>query len=332
MRHLLAAALLGTVPVLAPALAVAESSPYEPVPFELELRQVPDAPIHYVVGRAGVPGPENAGHTSNAGFVITDEGVVVYDALGTPSLGYALLENIRKLTDQPVKRVVVSHYHADHIYGLQAFKDQAGAEILANDAVWRYFNPESLAHSEDMERRLQQRREALFPWVDERTYVVPPDRAFGDRDEFTLGGTQFVVRHMGPAHAPGDSVMLVREYGVVFSGDLIFNGRVPFLDSPEVDTDNWLAGLDALFELKPRFIVPGHGEAFEDPEQAIRFTRDYITHVRDSMRAAVEDFVPFDDAYAQTDWSDYSDLPAFDASNRGNAYRVYLEMEAKSFN
>ena len=49
------------------------------------------------------------------------------------------------------------------------------------------------------------------------------------------------------------------------------------------------------------------------------------------MRKAVQNFVPFDEAYAATDWSRYKDLPAFDASNRGNAYRIYLEMEAESF-
>ena len=65
--------------------------------------------------------------------------------------------------------------------------------------------------------------------------------------------------------------------------------------------------------------------------QAVALTRDYIAYVRDAMRQAVADFVPFDEAYEATDWSAYEDLPAFDASNRGNAYRIYLEMEAESF-
>ena len=65
--------------------------------------------------------------------MITSEGVVVFDALGTPSLGWALLREIRKLTDKPVKYVVVSHYHADHIYGLQAFRDHTSALIVAHE-------------------------------------------------------------------------------------------------------------------------------------------------------------------------------------------------------
>ena len=69
---------------------------------------------------------QNKGFMSNAGFVVTGDGVVVFDALGTPALGRAMLAAIRRITPQPVKRVIVSHYHADHFYGLAAFKD-AGA-------------------------------------------------------------------------------------------------------------------------------------------------------------------------------------------------------------
>lgn len=318
------AAVLGVA--LAGGPVAAGEAPYEPVPFELEVQQALDAPVYFTVGKSGIPGSENAGHTSNAGFVITSEGVVVYDSLGTPSLGYALLKKIRELTDQPVTHVFVGHYHADHIYGLQAFDEHTDAKIIAEESSLSYFGA-----GESLERRLAQRREALFPWVDESTYVVRPDETFEDSLSFELGGVEFEAHHMGPAHSPGDISLTVKDFGVVFSGDLIFNGRVPFLDSPEVNTQSWLDGLDYFAELEPRFIIPGHGPAFDEPGKAISFTREYIAFVREKMRAAVEDFVPFDEAYAQADWSRYEDLPAFEATNRGNAYRVYLEMEEASF-
>ena len=85
--------------------------------------------IYYVMGVPRV-GNDNEGFISNAGFVVTDEGVVVFDALGTSSLAQALVAKIREKTDQPIKRVVVSHYHADHVYGLQVFKE-LGAIIMA---------------------------------------------------------------------------------------------------------------------------------------------------------------------------------------------------------
>jgi hypothetical protein len=81
----------------------------------------------------------------------------------------------------------------------------------------------------------------------------------------------------------------------------------------------------------PRYVIPGHGTASTDVREAVAATGDYINYVKAAMGRAVADFVPFDEAYESTDWSAYRDMPAFDASNRGNAYRIYLEMEAASF-
>jgi glyoxylase-like metal-dependent hydrolase (beta-lactamase superfamily II) len=310
------------------------STPYGIVSLPFTLHKVPDAPVYYVIGRSGVPGTDNEGHTSNAGFVVTDAGVVVFDALGTPALGYRLLQRIREVTDQPVERIVISHYHADHIYGLQAFKEHAGAPpVWAQRLALGYIGGTTVSQGEDARRRLAQRREALFPWVNETTYIVAPDHTFDRETTFEVGGVTFELKHLGPAHAPGDSIMLVRDYGVLFSGDVIYKGRVPFLDSPETDIDRWLQGLDYLSALQPqpRFVIPGHGTPSDDLQQAIALTRDYINYVRNAMQQAVADFVPFEEAYESTDWSEYADMPAFDASNRGNAYRIYLELEAESF-
>src|SRR5699024_5260323 len=97
----------------------ADTDTYPPIDSDLAVHHVPDSHVYYVLGKPAVPAQENAGHTSNAGFVVTDDGVLVFDALGTPSLGLALLHTIRNVTDKPIKYVVASHYHADHIYGLQ---------------------------------------------------------------------------------------------------------------------------------------------------------------------------------------------------------------------
>jgi glyoxylase-like metal-dependent hydrolase (beta-lactamase superfamily II) len=334
IKHLLTALLCVLVTITGAVSAEGTSTPYGTVSLPFVLHKVPDAPVYYVIGRSGVPGPDNEGHTSNAGFVVTDAGVVVFDALGTPALGYRLLQRIREVTDQPVERIVISHYHADHIYGLQAFKEHAGAPpVWAQRLALGYIGGTTVSQGEDAERRLAQRREALFPWVNENTWIVAPDHTFDKEETFEVGGVTFELKHLGPAHAPGDSIMLVRDYGVLFSGDVIYKGRVPFLDSPETDIDHWLQGLDYLSALQPppRFVIPGHGTAADDLQQAIALTRDYINYVRNAMRQAVEDFVPFDEAYESTDWSNYTDLPAFNASNRGNAYRIYLEMEAESF-
>ncbi len=332
--RLMQVSLFALLLVAASVPAAKTPTPYGSVSLPFKLYQVPGAPVYYVIGHSGVPGPDNEGHTSNAGFVITDEGVVVFDALGTPALGYRLLQRIREVTDQPVERVVISHYHADHIYGLQAFKEHAGdPPVWAQTQALGYVGGTAASQGEDAQRRLAQRRESLFPWVNESTIIVPPDHIFEEDVTFEVGGITFELKHLGPAHAPGDSIMLVKGYGVLFSGDVIYKGRVPFLDSPETDIDRWLQGLDYLSSLQPqpRYVIPGHGRPSDNLQQAITLTRDYITYVRDAMRRAVANFVSFDEAYETTDWSAYEDLPAFEASNRGNAYRIYLEMEAESF-
>jgi glyoxylase-like metal-dependent hydrolase (beta-lactamase superfamily II) len=307
-----------------------DAGPYFPLSEPIRIEQVPDLPVYYTVGNPGIPGKQNQGHTSNAGFVVTADGVVVFDALGTPSLGWSLLQAIKKVTDKPVRYVVVSHYHADHIYGLQAFKDHSPAVIVAQERATEYRENEETA-DERAGQRLDQRRQALAPWVDRNTRVVPPDITFRQRSTLYLGGKRFVLLYAGPAHSASDMMMMVEPDGVLFAGDIVQNGRIPFMNSDDVDTANWLKGLEAVQKLDPKFIIPGHGRASTAAKQAIAFTHDYIATVRSAMGKAAADWTDFDTAYQQTEWSQYRSTPNFNTVNRGNAYRIFLEMEQSQF-
>src|SRR3954468_6803670 len=308
----------------------AQTTPYPPITIPLKIDQVPGRPIYYSTGNPGVPGQDNEGNTSNAGFVVTSDGVVVFDALGTPSLGWVLLQQIRKVTDKKIRYVVASHYHADHIYGLQAFKDRTDAVIVAQERAGEYKNNEETA-DEKASQHLDQRRGALFPWVDKNTRVVAPDITFRHRMTITLGDRRLTLLYSGPAHSSSDMMMLVEPDGVLFAGDIVQNSRIPHMNSDDVSTMQWLAALAEVERLDPKFIVPGHGKASTEAKQAIAFTRDYIQTVRSAMAAAVQDWTDFDAAYEKTDWSKYRDMPAFAANNRGNAYRIYLELEQSQF-
>ena len=114
---------------LAMALAFQAWAQAPAVP-DMTARQVSPS-AWYVQGVSALGSPANQNFISNAGFVITPAGVVVIDALGSPALAQRLLAEIRKHTDQPVTHVILTHYHADHIYGLQTFK-AAGAKVLAH--------------------------------------------------------------------------------------------------------------------------------------------------------------------------------------------------------
>lgn len=293
---------------------------YEPSEVDMPVRQVsPHA--YYVEGPPGVA-TDNEGFMSNAGFIVTNEGIVVFDALGTPSLAHKLLHKIRAISDQPIAKVIVSHYHADHIYGLQVFK-QAGAEIVAPVGAKLYLE------SEAAPARLSERRESLFPWVDENTYIVTPDVYVEEETEFKLGDVQFSILPLGSTHSHGDMMLLVKTDQVLFSGDLIFQGRIPF--AAGANPNQWLDYLNALELPQLKAIIPGHGAVSYEAEQALHFTRSYLQYLYDNMHNAVEELMSFDEAYQSVDWSDYKNLPAFQA-NRMNAYYMYLHLEQQSLN
>ncbi|PLX72698.1 MAG: MBL fold metallo-hydrolase [Azoarcus sp.] len=275
----------------------------------------------YVMGKAGMASAVNEGFMSNAGFVITPDGVVVFDALGTPALGERLIAEIRKLTDKPIRRVVISHYHADHYYGLQAFKS-VGAE------VWSHRRGLEALNSDGAQARLAQRRADLFPFVDDNTRLIPADLWLDGDTAFEMGGLHFRITYVGPAHAPDDVVMEVVEDRIMFAGDMLFRGRVPFVG--DADTGQWLRALDLLIAARPDALVPGHGPASTNPQADLALTRDYLLYLRESMGKAVADLKSFDEAYESTDWHQWEKLPAFREANRANAYNVFLQMEKGS--
>jgi len=272
-------------------------------------------------GEAGMAAQANRGFMSNAGFVVTSDSVVVFDALGTPALGRAMVAAIRKVTPLPIRRVVVSHYHADHVYGLQALK-ATGAEIVAYRKGEAYFT------SGQAEERLAQRRAELAPWVDATTQVVRPDIWLDGDTDFREGGLTFRLIWTGGAHSPEDLMMFVVEDRLLFCGDLVFAGRLPFVGN--ADSKGWLGALVRMQALDPVVVVPGHGGVSRDVAHDLSTTRDYLVYLRSAMGRAVNELEPFDEAYAKTDWSRFQALPAFDAANRTNAYGTYLLLEQET--
>jgi len=300
------------------AQPVAAAEKYAPTSVDMEVKKVSEH-VYYVEGVPGIA-TDNEGFISNAGIVITGDGVVVFDALGTPSLANKLVSRARELTDQPIRKVIVSHFHADHIYGLQVFEDM-GAEISAPEGAQKYLQ------SDAAKERLEERQFSLDPWVNENTRLVLPDVTVSKSNTFTMGDVTFTINYMGKAHSDGDLSMLVEPDMVLFSGDIIFEGRVPFVGSS--DTKNWLDTLTKLETSGLTALIPGHGPASTSPEETIALTRAYLAYLREVMGAAVDEFIPFDEAYADADWSSFKDLPAFAEGNRINAYQVYLSMEAE---
>jgi len=300
----------------------AAAAPTYPAP-DVQVRAVKLARhSYYVPGLAGAASTRNEGFMSNAGFVVTPEGVVVFDTLGSPSLAQAMLKRIRAVTKQPIRIAIVSHYHADHYYGMQVFQE-AGAE------VWMHEAARGINGSEDQKRRFEQPKEILGRWINDNTQRFPePDLWLSGDTDFELGGLHFRIRHVGPAHSDEDLVLFVEEDRVLYAGDLVFKGRVPFVG--DADSRKWLAALDKLIAFKPKLLVPGHGGASDTPMDDLILTRDYLRYLREQMGKAVADLVPFEEAYARTSWTKYEFMPAFAEANRRNAYNTYLLMEKEA--
>jgi glyoxylase-like metal-dependent hydrolase (beta-lactamase superfamily II) len=309
--------LLRTLPLLLlMLLPAAQAADYPPSTVEMKLVQVAEH-SYYVQGMAGTA-TENEGFISNAGVVVTDAGVVVIDALGSPSLAQQLMQQIRRITDLPVVTVIVTHYHADHVFGLQYFKEQ-GAEIIAPSGAEKYLD------SDAAKERLEERRFSLDPWVNDDTRLVRPDRYVDAALSIEVGGVKFRMTVIGDAHSDADMTVYVESDRVLYSGDVIFEGRVPFLGS--ANTKLWLKVLQEMNSNELVALVPGHGPHQGAPVTAVGLTYRYLAALRTAMGTAVEELAPFDEVYTQTDWSEFENLPAFAAAHRRNAYQVYLSME-----
>ena len=299
------------------AVATTASAP-EAATVKMEVKSV--APnVYYVQGVSALGSPANQNFISNAGFVVSNDSVVVIDALGSPALAEELVAKIKQITPKPISTVILTHYHADHIYGLQVFKG-LGAKIVANGMAKEYIN------SDTARLRLEASRTELAPWINADTKMVNADQWIAqDAVPLSVGGTDFVLQHMGPAHTPEDTAVFLPQTGVLFIGDVVFRNRIPYVG--QADSRHWIIALDALLKLPVKVMVPGHGPASEEPRKDMQMTRDYLEFLRTSMAKAAQNLDPFDDAYKATDWSRFEGYPLFKEANRMNAYNTYLLME-----
>lgn len=319
---ILSIALVGIAWATAPAVqAQTPAANKASVEDTVEVKAIQVAPNTYFV--QGVPemgSKQNQNFISNAGFVVTPKGVVVIDALGSPVLAQKLIQEIRKITKQKIVAVVLTHYHADHVYGLQEFK-RLGATIYAQRDGLNYLA------SETAKQRLIASRIDFAPWVNANTHLVAADVWIDQSKTITVGGVEFILNRVGPAHAHEDLIVYVPSEKVLFAGDLVFRGRIPFVGN--ADSRGWMSALDQIQKLNPKIVVPGHGAYSTNAIADVKFTRDYLAYLREVMGPAARDLDPFEEAYAKADWSEYDGMPLFRAANRMNAYNVYLSIQAE---
>ena len=159
------------------------------------------------------------------------------------------------------------------------------------------------------------------------TQPVYPDRFFDQSETLKLGGQEIHLLYFHGGHTPGDSVVWLPKQNVLFSGDLVFVDRLLGV-LPFGSATDWLASFDAMEKLKPKTIIPGHGQVC-DLARARRDTGDYLRLLISHMQQAVDKGIALQEAIDSLDQSVFSRLINFDLLKGGNASRVYLEMESQ---
>ncbi len=224
-----------------------------------------------VVAAVAVPG---SGAGSNAGFVVGDDGVAVIDTFQSADAAEALLAAIRERTSLPVRFVVDTHYHLDHVAGNGVFR-KAGATIVAQRNVRAWERPENLkwwAPNVPPDKKA---------WVES---LVLPELVYDQGIDLYLGSRHLEVRVL-PGHTGGDSIVVVPDADVVFTGDLFWNTTLP--NTTDADTAAWVTTDSTLTADHPKAtFVPGHGEVGKAGD--VTAFRGYLEALRGDVAAARE--------------------------------------------
>ena len=268
------------------------------------------------IGATAPPTYDNSGHNNNLSFVVTGDGVVVINGGASARLAAALHDEIRAVTDQPVKLVINENGQGHAMLGNSYWADQ-GVDILAHaDAI-----AEVEANGDfELQNMMRYNRDKA-----EGTRVVVPNLSFDDRYAVQMGDVTLEVLHLGPAHDPGDVQVWIPQWGIVIAGDIAFHERMPPIFE-HTDTDAWIATFDGPFAgLGATYVIPGHGHP-TNMAQVTRYTSDYLKDLRAKIGAHIEAGGDLAGAY-YVDQSNWAHLDTFEELATKNAGRVFEEME-----
>ncbi len=269
-----------------------------------------------VVGPFGNRSPENLGNNSTSGFVITDDGVVLIDSGGSYKGAADIASVVKSITDKPVK-VVINSGGQDHRWLGNGYFKERGAKIIA-----------SASAVTDQAARVEEQFFALSNLVGEEgmqgTEAVFADETFDDQFNLDFGGITFNIHHKGQAHTPGDSYIHIADMGIMFTGDIVYVGRMLGVNSHS-ESKSWIEVYESMAGFNPKAIVPGHGP-LTNLETAGRDTHGYLLSLREKVGNFINDGGQIEDI-SEIDQSEYSYLVSFDQIKGRNAQQVFQEME-----
>ncbi len=302
------------VSVLALLLVLATATLSEAQQQELPVSEVaPGIFVHH--GETALMTGENDGAIANIGFVIGENAVAVIDTGGSVREGKELLAAIRARTNKPIRYVIYTHGHPDHVFGGAAF-ERDGTVFVGHQNLPRALTARGQFYLEAFRRIMG------APLLDE-VRLVPPTLLVDGTTRLDLGGRILILRSWPTAHSDNDLSVLDERTKTLFAGDLVFLTHIPVLDG---SIRGWLRVIEELGTLPAERVVPGHGPVSEWPG-ALVDQRRYLDRLASDVRQLVARGEPITVAADSAAASERSRWRLFDDYNARNATAAFSEIE-----
>ena len=240
----------------------------------------------------------------NSGVIIGEKFIMVSDATATPAMAQDLIAQIRKVSDKPIKYVLLTHYHAVRVLGASAYVAEGATEIIASRGTYELIVERG---AQDMQSEME-RFPRLFRGADSVPGLTWPTLVIGDGQpgrqgslDIDLGGVKVQIWHPGPGHTRGDTIAWVESEKVLFSGDLVEYEAGVYTGDAQLE--EWPATLEALRELNAEYLVPGRGDAMKgnaNVNKALDYTKRWVTTLFQAGKEAAAANMDLKDAMAHT--------------------------------
>ena len=257
------------------------------------------------------------GDIANIGFVIGAEAVAVIDTGGSYAVGMALQEALRAITALPVRYVINTHGHPDHVFGNAAFfKAGPPPRFIGHAGLAQAMASRGDAWLRNLNKQLGS--------AADKSAVIAPDETVADRLVLDLGGRKLELKAWPNAHTNTDVTVFDAASGTLWTGDLLFVERTPAVDG---DVQGWLAAIDALKRMPAAITIPGHGPVTRDKNRALDRERDYLTTLLRDVRGSIRQGSGMTAAMETAAAAERGRWQLFDAVNRRNVNLLYPKLE-----
>ena len=280
------------------------------------------------------------GDIANIGFVIGTDAVAIIDTGGSYAVGMALKEALRNITQLPIRYVINTHAHPDHVFGNAAFihadstdstdsTNATNATNLTNTA--KADPPPRLIGHARLALAMAQRRDAYLRNLKkelgraaEKSTLIAPSQTVQDHLTLDLGNRKLELTAWPSAHTDNDVTLFDVTTGTLWTGDLLFIERTPAIDG---DVTGWLSAMDALKKMPAATTIPGHGPVTRNKNQALTRQRDYLTTLLQDVRTSIRNGADMTATMATAAASERARWQLFDVVNRRNVNQIYPALE-----